>query len=1086
MSIFTRIRHTPVCDHRLGAAHTRIIPATVIVLFLCVGTSVASVLQPRYYAYPTVEDKYGVIAPWYKGQNGQCDFRVRIAAETLKRYPWVTPPKAVAAAPHYVFNGHWKIDPNGTITIPELSPWDNGDLGQRAAYVLSAFVDYYRYSSDPAAIAHITTQADTLLDHCQTSSSHPWPNFLISVPIHGKVYGKCDPRGMMQLDIVAEVGLGMLRAYQLTGNKRWFDACKHWGDLLAEKRNRTPGMCPWNRYANPEMIKWEDHMTGGVAFILVFFDELIRLGYTGKDNAIVQARDDGRAYLRDVLLPNWTVNDVWGRNYWDWPDPVQAENVTEFVVRYLIENHQAFPNWRCDSRNILNLFINHTSVANASKGDVFHGAWAYPESNSCCGRSLWYGPMELAPLYAQYGVAANSEWAREMARRQMILCTYDPHETGVSEDNIDGGQIVAGDWFKITHPMPLKHCLNAIAWQPEIFGANRENHIVRSTAVVNEVFYQKGRITYQTFDATAPTVTVLRLAFCPKGVKSGDKTLEQKADIASNGYQSNSLPGGDWIVTIRHDGLRLVSIEGDDSQDLATGDALKYAGQWTQTQINVDQGLGQSVGKVSYAASEPGAAMTFEFTGNQVRLIGSADPNGGLADVYVDGVKQLVGIDCWCPSARYSQVLYYKNGLSNTEHTLKVVVRGEKNPLSKGTNVYIGGAQWSAATGDSGFGEGGGPTDAQRVIFGYPERTDYVDSKGNAWQPALEWIVRLGDGGDSVTGAWTSKRRRIHIANTPDPELYRYGVGAKDFTVYFTVGQGTYNARLKFCETRDVKPEQRAITSIAINGRQVVDRMDVTATAGGVNGAVDLVFNDLQPSHGVITIRFTGHKGQHAMVSAIEIAPGNGGQGATPAMLKEPAPPQASRPAAADGNLLANPGFEEGAVGELGAMGKTGGGFGWKYVLAGAGQSYIWAESAYSIHPDWGLPVIRSGKEALRTHTDGAGHTIVYQEAAVAPETSYSASVWLRADDLHGKGFGQDVGDSAGLRIQELDAQGKVVADHPKQAVTKKCDYRQLSLSLTTTKTTVCVRYVLDTVITCRYDQGHVTYDDCLLVRNKP
>jgi len=45
----------------------------------------------RLYAHPTVTDRHGVIAPWYRGQNGQCDFRVRIAAETLPpgiSYEW--------------------------------------------------------------------------------------------------------------------------------------------------------------------------------------------------------------------------------------------------------------------------------------------------------------------------------------------------------------------------------------------------------------------------------------------------------------------------------------------------------------------------------------------------------------------------------------------------------------------------------------------------------------------------------------------------------------------------------------------------------------------------------------------------------------------------------------------------------------------------------------------------------------------------------------------------------------------------------------------------------------------------------------
>src|SRR5512136_690803 len=172
----------------------------------------------RYYAHPAVVDRYGVIAPWYQIQNGQLDFRVRIAAETMKRYPWTDTNKAVTAAPEYVFNSRWNIAPDGTITIPPLDDWANGDLGQRAAYVLSGLVDYYRYSGDPAAIAHLTALADTLLAHCLTSADHPWPNFLVSVPTKGKPYGKCDPHGFIQLDIVAETGIGLLRAAQLTGN----------------------------------------------------------------------------------------------------------------------------------------------------------------------------------------------------------------------------------------------------------------------------------------------------------------------------------------------------------------------------------------------------------------------------------------------------------------------------------------------------------------------------------------------------------------------------------------------------------------------------------------------------------------------------------------------------------------------------------------------------------------------------------------------------------------------------------------------------------------------------------------------------
>ena len=290
---------------------------------------------------------------------------------------------------------------------------------------------------------------------------------------------------MIQLDIVAEVGIAapeVLSTHRRNAVVRGVQALGRPDGRQAEPQ---PGAAPWGRYANPECAPWkDDKQTGGVVFLLYFFDELIRLGYTGKDGEIVKARDAGRAYLRDVLLPNWTVNDTWGRNYWDWPDPVQAENVTEFAARYFMDNKAVFPNWRNDTRNILSLFLNHTSVCPTSHGEVYSGAWAFPESAGCCGRSLWYGPMELAVPFAQYGVEANSPWARELARRMQILATYDGHETGVSEDNIDGGFVVNADWFKIAHPMALKHLLATMAWMPEEFGPARENHIVSSTAVV--------------------------------------------------------------------------------------------------------------------------------------------------------------------------------------------------------------------------------------------------------------------------------------------------------------------------------------------------------------------------------------------------------------------------------------------------------------------------------------------------------------------------------------------------------------------------------------------------------------------------
>ena len=165
----------------MGRSFSQLLFAAMLFWPLC-ATAADSQPVKKYFAHPAVEDRNGVIAPWYRGQNGQLDFRVRVAAETLKRYPWADKPVAVMAAPYFVFTGTWGIQGDGKIRVSNgLDDGMNGDLGQRSVSLLLGMADYYRYTSDPAAIGIVTLTADYLLDYCQTPADHPWPKF-ISVP----------------------------------------------------------------------------------------------------------------------------------------------------------------------------------------------------------------------------------------------------------------------------------------------------------------------------------------------------------------------------------------------------------------------------------------------------------------------------------------------------------------------------------------------------------------------------------------------------------------------------------------------------------------------------------------------------------------------------------------------------------------------------------------------------------------------------------------------------------------------------------------------------------------------------------------
>jgi Malectin domain len=832
----------------------------------------------HYFAHDTVEDRYGVIAPWYKGQNGQFDLRVRIAVETMKRYPWTTSDTAVAVVPQYVLNGTWRITPDGTITIPPLSNWNNNDLAQMAAREMDAFISYYRYSGDAAALARLSLSANTLLDHCVTSSENSWPHILISVPATGKPYGNCAADGWIQLDIVGETGIALIHGYEVTGEKRWLLAAEHWANLLAQKRNRQPGEPPWGRYANPQDVNWGmdesgNVQAGGIVYVLTLLDDLIRLGYTGPDNSLMQTRDAAQAYLRDALLPNWTVNETWGRNYQDGPDPVQAQTTTDRTVRYLLANKNYFTNWKNDVRNILSLYLNHTSVSPASAGGPYSGAWALPESSLCCSTSLAWAPVELASNFAQYANDTQSEWAKEIARRQLILGTYDFRLNGMVEDNILGGTIEAGGWFIAAHPSALEWTLQAMSWMPELTGAGREDHIMRTTSVVSDVDYQPGKIAYSTFDAPGETQEVVRLAFKPESITAEGQALRLRNNLNVNGYSEKPLSNGDYIVEIRHDGLKHILIQGADPAVAVPGHQLRYEGAWTISRGDVPHP------RVATAAA---ASASYSFEGSQVRVFGEVSPEGGLADVFLDDVQQLAGIDFWNPRALHHQVVYYNNGLANGNHVLKVVARGAGNPISKGHAVNIDDLSYSAATGGSSIGEGQGPTDTQRLIFGYTGRTDYIDMDGNAWRPGTEFVARTGARTDSVARTWWTTRQAIFVTNTRSPELYRYGVHWPEFVANFTVGPGVYHVTIHLAETQMTGPHQRSMT-ILVNDEIKADELDPFGAAGGANRALDLVYDGITPKNGMIAVRFKGNPGagcnSEAIVQAIEVGPGPGGNG---------------------------------------------------------------------------------------------------------------------------------------------------------------------------------------------------------------
>jgi hypothetical protein len=76
--------------------------------------------------------------------------------------------------------------------------------------------------------------------------------------------------------------------------------------------------------------------------------------------------------------------------------------------------------------------------------------------------------------------------------------------------------------------------------------------------------------------------------------------------------------------------------------------------------------------------------LTFQGTG--IEFISAYASNLGIVAIYIDGTLDST-VDCYGPAKNPEQVVYTKTGLAAGEHTIKVVVTGQKNPAA--TDVYV-------------------------------------------------------------------------------------------------------------------------------------------------------------------------------------------------------------------------------------------------------------------------------------------------------------------------------------------------------------------------------------------------------------
>jgi hypothetical protein len=117
-------------------------------------------------------------------------------------------------------------------------------------------------------------------------------------------------------------------------------------------------------------------------------------------------------------------------------------------------------------------------------------------------------------------------------------------------------------------------------------------------------------------------------------------------------------------------------------------DAWQLKGKWDAYKIQ--PGKDKQLVEQSMFAEKAGDELILNFSGTGISLEGNWYRDGGKADIYIDGTLHRT-IDTYYDFAnqQHTESIWHVLNLKPGDHTVRLVVKGEKRPESAGSRVYI-------------------------------------------------------------------------------------------------------------------------------------------------------------------------------------------------------------------------------------------------------------------------------------------------------------------------------------------------------------------------------------------------------------
>ncbi len=461
------------------------------------------------------------------------------------------------------------------------STWPHNPIVVNAGLVQSLAIDWRNYSGDETMLGIARQALDHQIKFGTTPADWEWSKVpyasseagdtiydgasRFDTAVTAENMGRGDGSFVLECDKIGEMGIQYLQFYQITEEDKYLQAAVDCADALAKhvrKGGHGAGGLEWKNLVLtspwPFRVKAQkgevlEDYTSHVVENLRLIDGLVRI----KDRIKLSDRQVAAYTNAAAIVWAWLYSSegpvktsIWKGYFEDIRfDPINLNRVNnspmEFA-RYVIKTPASDKEINTTVPSLI-WWVKNTF------GEK--GMNAINEQTGC------YLPMgshtsRYASICALWYEKSGDKWFKEEAYRYFNHASYMARPDGVVETGHNWGDEI---WFSDGYTDYIRHFMEGIAAVPEWAPAG-ENHLLKSTSVLQKIKYSSKNIIYKTYDIAAKEV--LRLAAKPVSVMVNGLPLPEVKNTEKAGWvwqplfaggicKVNHLKGNNVVITLR-------------------------------------------------------------------------------------------------------------------------------------------------------------------------------------------------------------------------------------------------------------------------------------------------------------------------------------------------------------------------------------------------------------------------------------------------------------------------------------------------------------------------------------------------------